>query len=196
MIRRSSEAVVKALDRMTTAVQGGYVPPGSINWNDADDNNAFHSKLCVMDFDGTLSTELAMINKQEDYITTSLHMGRRKQRGQAVTRELPWLCRGRSARARKTSTWPRTSPNIGSSRRSATANFLRDVSAVFLLCLFFPRIAKNDPWWLDRGPAPRRPTSEQALLGPTMPTLLRRSTRPIAQVNTEHVFSPSLGSTS
>ncbi len=28
-----------------------------MNWNDADDNNAFHSKLCVMDFDGTLSTE-------------------------------------------------------------------------------------------------------------------------------------------
>jgi hypothetical protein len=31
--------------------KNGYIPPSSINWNDADDNNAFHSKLCVMDFD-------------------------------------------------------------------------------------------------------------------------------------------------
>ena len=31
-----------------------------ISWNDADDNNAFHSKLFVMDFDGTISTEVAM----------------------------------------------------------------------------------------------------------------------------------------
>jgi hypothetical protein len=35
-----------------------------LNWNDADDNNAFHSKLMVMDFDGTISTEVALYNKE------------------------------------------------------------------------------------------------------------------------------------
>jgi hypothetical protein len=41
----------------------GYVPPGVVNWNDADDNNAFHAKLIVMDFDGSLSTEVALYKK-------------------------------------------------------------------------------------------------------------------------------------
>ena len=43
----------------------GYIPPEALSWNDADDNNGFHEKLFVMDFDGTLSTELAMISNKE-----------------------------------------------------------------------------------------------------------------------------------
>jgi multiple sugar transport system substrate-binding protein len=35
------EAVIKTLTYPTTAYKEGYVPPGAINWNDADDNNAF-----------------------------------------------------------------------------------------------------------------------------------------------------------
>src|SRR6266446_9641835 len=36
-----------------TVVGIGYVPPGAINWNDADDNNAFHAKQIVMDIEGS-----------------------------------------------------------------------------------------------------------------------------------------------
>ena len=36
------EAVIKSLTYITTAFKGGYVPPGALSWNDADDNNAFH----------------------------------------------------------------------------------------------------------------------------------------------------------
>ena len=61
------EAVIKALTYPTTAYKQGYVPPGAINWNDADDNNALHSKLMVMDIDGTISSEVAIINNKEDY---------------------------------------------------------------------------------------------------------------------------------
>src|SRR5437016_9815479 len=61
------EACVKALVKLTTPYKEGYVPPGVVNWNDADDNNAFHSKLMVMDFDGTISTEVAIYDKKEDY---------------------------------------------------------------------------------------------------------------------------------
>src|SRR5206468_8922558 len=61
------EAAVKALVKLTTPYKEGYVPPGVVNWNDADDNNAFHSKLMVMDFDGTISTEVALYNKKEQY---------------------------------------------------------------------------------------------------------------------------------
>jgi multiple sugar transport system substrate-binding protein len=34
-------AAVKAIERLTTPFKKGYVPPSCVNWNDADDNNAF-----------------------------------------------------------------------------------------------------------------------------------------------------------
>ena len=61
------EAVINALTYPTTAYKEGFVPPSAINWNDADDNNAFHSKQTVMDLDGSLSTEVAMIADKEAY---------------------------------------------------------------------------------------------------------------------------------
>src|SRR5205814_8447074 len=61
------EAAIKALTYPTTAYKDGFVPPGAINWNDADDNNAFHGKQIVMDLDGSLSTEVAIIKKEQDY---------------------------------------------------------------------------------------------------------------------------------
>ena len=61
------EAVIKALTYPSAAYKGGYVPSGALNWNDADDNNAFHSKQVVMDLDGTISTEVAIIKNKEDY---------------------------------------------------------------------------------------------------------------------------------
>jgi ABC-type glycerol-3-phosphate transport system substrate-binding protein len=72
------EAAVKALVRLTTPYKERYVPPGVVNWNDANDNNAFHSKLMVMDFDGTISTEVALYNKKEQYddiVTHGLPLG-------------------------------------------------------------------------------------------------------------------------
>src|SRR5207302_6903025 len=63
------EAAVKALTYPATAYKEGFVPPGAINWNDADDNNAFHAKQIIMDLDGSLSTEVALLSqgKKEDY---------------------------------------------------------------------------------------------------------------------------------
>jgi multiple sugar transport system substrate-binding protein len=53
------EAAIKTVTYPTTAYKEGFVPPGVINWNDADDNNAFHAKQIVMDLDGAISTEVA-----------------------------------------------------------------------------------------------------------------------------------------
>ena len=61
------EAVIRALSYITTAFKEGYVPPGALSWNDADDNNAFHAKQMIMDLDGTISTELALFDKKEEY---------------------------------------------------------------------------------------------------------------------------------
>ena len=61
------EAVIKALTYITTAYKEGYVPPGALSWNDADDNNAFHAKQMIMYLDGTISPEVALYHKKEEY---------------------------------------------------------------------------------------------------------------------------------
>ena len=61
------EAAIKSVAWMTDAYKEGYVPPEALSWNDADDNNGYHEKLFVMDFDGTISTELAMIKDKQAY---------------------------------------------------------------------------------------------------------------------------------
>src|ERR1700746_451184 len=61
------EAAIKAVTRLTTAYKQGFLPPGVVNWNDNDDNNAFHAKLVAMDFDGTISTEVALWKDKEAY---------------------------------------------------------------------------------------------------------------------------------
>src|ERR1700731_3360511 len=72
------DAAVKAIAKLTTPFKKGYVPPGVVNWNDADDNNAFHAKLIVLDFEGSLSTEVALYKKKEQYddiVTRGLPLG-------------------------------------------------------------------------------------------------------------------------
>src|SRR5947208_17051276 len=72
------EAAIKAISKLTTPFKDGYVPPSVVNWNDADDNNAFHAKLIVMDFDGSLSTEVALYKKKEEYddiVTRGMPLG-------------------------------------------------------------------------------------------------------------------------
>ncbi len=61
------QAAIKSAGYLGGAYRDGYVPPSAINWNDADDNNAFHAKLMVMDVDGTLSTEVAVKDKHPEW---------------------------------------------------------------------------------------------------------------------------------
>src|SRR5215469_1292731 len=81
------EAVIKALTYITTAYKGGYVPSGALSWNDADDNNAFHSKLFVMDLDGTISTEVAIKDKSERAQVATMNLPN-KNDGTPMTAEL------------------------------------------------------------------------------------------------------------
>ena len=75
MTRRCSEAAIKSVACMADAYKEGFVPPEALSWNDADDNNGFHEKLFVMDFDGTLSTELAMYQRQAGLLHDMVTMG-------------------------------------------------------------------------------------------------------------------------
>jgi multiple sugar transport system substrate-binding protein len=175
------EAAIKALTYPTTAYKEGFVPPSAINWNDADDNNAFHSKQVVMDLDGTISTEVAIIKNQQDY-------------NDIVTMGLPLGNDGK----------PISSPvtNTGGMVPKGAKN--ADVAKDFLKYLIQPEvsneylkiglgrnipamesIAKNDPWWT--ADPHRKAYVEQGLFGPTLPEFFCFNPA-YAQVRNEHIW--------
>ena len=94
---------------MTNCYKEGYVPPEALSWNDADDNNAYHEKLFVMDLDGTLSTELAMIKNKKAYYEEMVVMGLPNRNDGSRCRASSAPAAASSRRGRRTSRWPRTS---------------------------------------------------------------------------------------
>jgi multiple sugar transport system substrate-binding protein len=178
------EAVIKALTYPTTAYKEGFVPPGAINWNDADDNNAFHGKQIVMDLDGSLSTEVAIIKNQQDYndiVTMGLALS---NDGQPVPSQQGSLC----------GLIPKGAKNV-----EVAKDFLKYLIQPSVLNEYLktgqgrnlpamPAIVKDDPWWLDpKDPHPVAYTT-QGLLGPTVPTFWT-SNPAYAQVQNEHVWA-------
>jgi multiple sugar transport system substrate-binding protein len=176
------EAAVKALVKLTTPYKEGYVPPGVVNWNDADDNNAFHSKLMVMDFDGTISTEVALFNKKEEY-------------DDIVTRGLPLGNDGQQLPAQVTTFGPmipKGAKNIVVAKEFIKYAIQPKVLNEYLKTglgrwmLPVPGIAKTDPFWLKEDPH-RTAYCQQTLLDPTMP-FYEVYNPAMAQVNAEHLF--------
>jgi multiple sugar transport system substrate-binding protein len=176
------EAVTRALAYPTAAYKEGAVPPGAINWNDADDNNAFHAKQIVMDLDGTISTEVAIIANKEDY-------------DDIVTTGLPLSNDGKPVASQVGSAFgliPKGAKNI-------------DVAKDFLKYLIQPEvdnqllktglgrnlpamksIVERDPWWF--ADPHRKAYTEQILLGPTLPNFWTFNPA-YAQVQNEHVWA-------
>jgi multiple sugar transport system substrate-binding protein len=159
------EAVIKALTYITTAYKEGYVPPGALSWNDADDNNAFHAKQIMLTLDGTISTEVALFHKKAEY-------------DDIVTMGLPLDNAGNEIPAQL---------GVGGAFVPKGGKNL-DVAKEFLKYLIQPKVAntylktglgrwlpamphlvKSDPFWLD----PRDPHvsayAREGLLGPTVP---------------------------
>jgi multiple sugar transport system substrate-binding protein len=176
-------AAAKAIERLTTPFKNGYVPPSVVNWNDADDNNAFHSKLMVMDFDGTISTEVAVFDKKEDY-------------DDIVTMGLPRANDGKELPSQIIAFGP-VIPK-GAKNVAVAKDFLKFSTQPKVLNEYLkgglgrwmvpvPEIAKSDPFWLKEDPH-RKAYTEQALLGPTLP-IYEVYNPAIAQVNAEHIFS-------
>jgi multiple sugar transport system substrate-binding protein len=175
------QAVIKALTYPTTAYKEGFVPPGAINWNDADDNNAFHAKQIVMDLDGTISTEVAIIKNKQDY-------------DDIVTMGLPLSNDGKPV--------PSQATNFGGMIPKGAQNI--DAAKDFLKYLIQPKVAgeylktglgrnipamasivKDDPWWTED--PHRKAYVEQGLLGPTVPEFFVYNPA-YAQVRNEHVW--------
>ena len=176
------EAAIRALEYPTTAYKEGFVPPGAINWNDADDNNAFHAKQIVMDLDGTISTEVAIIKNKQDY-------------DDIVTMGLPLSNDGKPVPSQAVNACfliPKGAKNVAVAKDFLTHFIQPKVNAEWLKtglgrnipCM--PSIALNDPWWRDD---PHRAAYvQQGLLGPILPTFWTFNPA-YAQVQNEHVWA-------
>src|SRR5438105_10465571 len=159
------EAVIKALVYPTTAYKEGFVPPGAINWNDADDNNAFHAKQIVMDLDGTISTEVAVLSqgKKEDY-------------DDIVTMGLALSNDGKPVPAQANSATgliPKGAKNVEVAREflkyfiqpKVNNEWLKTGLGRNIPCM--PSVVKGDPWWFAD---PHRDAYvKQGVLGQTVP---------------------------
>ncbi len=180
------EGVIKALEKLSTLYKNGHIPPSSINWNDADDNNAFHSKLCVMDFDGTLSTELAMLRKQKDeYVDVITQPPPLDNSGKQMVTQL-----GIAA-----TMIPKGAANIEVAKEFQKFLITPEVNREFLkggLGRFLPampELAKNDPWWTDTERDPHVPPYvQQGIFSPTKPDYFAYNPA-WAQVRAEHTFN-------
>ena len=162
---RVREAVIKALTYIATAYKEGYVPPGAVSWNDADDNNAFHAKQMIMDFDGTISTELALYHKKEEY-EDIVTMGLPRDNADNL---LP------SQLAIGGGFIPKGAKNVEVAKDFAKYVIQPEVANAYLkggLGRWLPAIsevAKTDPFWLDPKDQHVSAYTQQGLFSPTVP---------------------------
>jgi len=178
------EAAIKALTYPATAYKEGFVPPGAINWNDADDNNAFHAKQIVMDLDGTISTEVAVLSqgKKEDYddiLTMGLALSNDgKPVPSHATNGCGLVPKGaKNVQAAKDFLKYLIQPQVNNELLKTGLG--RNLPAM-------PAIAKNDPWW--HADPHRAAYTDQGLLGPTLPQFWAYNPA-YAQVQNEHIWS-------
>jgi multiple sugar transport system substrate-binding protein len=175
-------AAVQAIKSLTSAFKEGYVPPSCVNWNDSDDNNAFHSKLMVMDFDGTISTEVALYHKKEEYDDILTHGLPLSNEG----KELP------SQIAIFGPVIPKGAKNVAVAKEFAKYMIQPKVLNQYLKAglgrwaLPIPEIVQSDPFWLKEDPH-RTAYTTQSVLGPTVP-IYEAYNPAIAQVGAEHVI--------
>jgi multiple sugar transport system substrate-binding protein len=177
------EAAIKALTYPTTAYTDGFVPPGAINWNDADDNNAFHAKQIVMDLDGTISTEVAVLSqgKKDDYddiVTMGLALN---NDGKPVPSPAANACvlipkGAKNAEVAKDFLKYLIQPKVNN-------ELLKTGLGRRIPCM--PSIVKDDPWWF--ADPHRKAYVEQGLLGPTLPAWWVFNPA-YAQAQNEHTF--------
>lgn len=184
------DAAAKALNKLATVYKEGFNPPESINWNDADDNNSFHSKLCVVDFDGTLSTEIAMLTSMPDELKN------------VVTHALPLNNEGKVFpgffdSATFGAVIPKGAKNLAVAKDFGKYFMQPEVENEWMkggvgrTVPVFKETVVTDKWWTKTGPAaviPHLiPVIEQGFNRPTLPPWFARSPA-WAQVQTEHVF--------
>lgn len=176
------EAVIKTITRFAQLFKDGYVPPSAVNWNDQDNNNAFHAKQIVNDFNGSMSIELAQIDDKQAYNDQITHGIPHGNDG----KPLPAQVGGFGA------VIPKGAPNVALAKE-----FLKYASEPEVLNKYlkgglgrwvipYPSIVKSDPFWLKSGD-PHRLAYVTETSGPSFP-LYEAYTPAAAEVDSAHLF--------
>jgi multiple sugar transport system substrate-binding protein len=161
------EAAIKAVTYMTSAYNEGYVPPEALTWNDADDNNAYHEKLFVMDLDGTISTELAMIKNKKAYYEEMKVMGLPNRNDGSPMPAVQGAGGGFIPKGARNIETAKDFMRYFMQPQVMNENLKNGLGRWVPV---FPQIVKEDPWWLDTKDDPHRsPYVHEAVLGPTFP---------------------------
>ena len=159
------EAVIKAITYISTAYKEGYVPPGALSWTDADDNNAFHAKQFIVDLDGTISTEVALFHKKEEYndiVTMGLPLD---NAGKPIPSELgatgAFIAKGaKNVEVAKDFIKYVIQPKVAN-------DYLKQGLGRWLPAI--PEMVKTDPFWLDPKDPHVAAYAKQGALDPTVP---------------------------
>jgi multiple sugar transport system substrate-binding protein len=182
------QAAIKAAGYLGGAYRDGYVPPSAINWNDADDNNAFHAKLMVMDVDGTLSTEVAVKEKHPEwYFKDMVTHGAPGYPNDNAGKPVPSIV------GFTTGLIPKGAKNVTVAKEFLKYFIQPKVVGEFVeLGLgrwlpVMPALAKS-PFWQDPKDPHLRGYVQQGLLGPTIPDPLVFNLA-MAEVRNQHVWS-------
>jgi len=185
------QAAIKAAGYLGGAYRDGYVPPSAINWNDADDNNAFHAKLMVMDVDGTLSTEVAVKEKHPEWYFKDM-----------VTHGVPGYPNDNAGKPVPSFVGvtqgmiPKGAKNV-----TVAKEFLKHFIQPKVIGEFvelglgrwlpvMPSLAKS-PFWQDPKDPHLRGYVQQGLLGPTIPDYYVFNLA-MAEVRSQHVWSMAM----
>ena len=184
--KKVRDAAIRSVDLMTRLYKDGFVPPEALSWNDADDNNAYHEKLFVMNFDGTLSPELAMMRKNlKSYNEEMRVLG------------LPLANDGKPMPAQVGAGGgfcPKGGKNTAVAKDFMKYFIRPEVMNENLKgglgrwCPAIPQVVKDDPWWTDPKLDPHRSIYvDETVLGPTMPNYIGYNPA-IGQVNAEQLW--------
>jgi multiple sugar transport system substrate-binding protein len=160
------EAAIKSTGFMASLYKKGIVPPEALSWNDADDNNGYHEKLFIMDFDGTLSTELAMISDKQAFYHDTVTLGMPKNKDGVLIENqvgvgggfIPKGAKGEEVAKDLMKYWMQ--PKV--MNENLKAGLGRWVPAM-------PQVVKDDKWWLNSGEPCLAPYVHECVLSPTLP---------------------------
>jgi len=177
------EAVIKTLTRYGNLLKDGYAPTSAINWNDQDNNNAFHAKEVVNCFNGSMSIELAQIDDKATY-------------NDQMTRMIPNGNDGKPLPAQIGEfgvVIPKGAKNVDVGKEFVKYSIQPDVLNAYLKgglgrwAIPYPSVIKSDPFWLKSGDPHRLAYITETMVGPTIP-FYEAYNPAVAQVDSEHVF--------
>jgi multiple sugar transport system substrate-binding protein len=171
------------MSRMFELFNDGYVPKSAINWNDADNNNAFHAKQLIADFNGSLSMELARIANKDEYDDILTYAIPNGNDGKPLPTEIGIFG----------AVIPKGAKNVAVAKDFLKYAIQPEVLNEYLKAglgrwaVPMPEIAKNDPFWLKSGDQHRTAYINQILFRERIP-LYTAYNPAAAEVDSKHVF--------